>query len=1568
MRRIRDRAVLERRRRGLRSRRRVVLAVLSGAAAVSALAGAEPRVAAAASVSCVKQSSLYACTLPSQPVWVGVTFDEIESAVAAAGGKISANDPAMYVTAWGGYGSNGTKCGSCAHNGGAGAASGWAQIAVSKATYIKKYGTDTLFYAVAATGPPGPEGSSGGYGGGGTVVAASPPSLSSPGQAPPFRDVVLVAGGGGGGGGGGTGYSGRDGAAGGTAQSSYAKAASSAGADEGAAKGGNHNGLGNGGAGACGKPWCAGADGVGGFGGFGWIGYITRATTGLYDPLLLPQLDPGNDWEHVPLQTPGMGGGNGDVTSLGSVQHGCGSSHPCGGGGGGGFGGGGAGPYTTKTGAAGGGGGGGGSYAAAWTCDATAVSEPSRHSPQVVVYVDPAQDCPTPVGATPARRAPRRLGNPSGPVLARVLQPRGAAISRHSRRTVRLRLARGARITRARLNGRTVKRRFRRQHGRVWAATLDRRQGVRVGENVLVVRTARGSRRWYSTIQFTRAVRRPARLVDLRLLRAQGTGLLQVRYRHGRDRTKARIRVRLNGRPLRGGHRRRLSAARESVRLSASSGLRQGTNRITVRVQARDGRLQTLTRTFRVANRSLIAGAGRDLRGHVHARLVFDGSRSLAPRAGASRCPAGGCAAAARRLTFRWRLVRRPAGSRVRLAGAHSARAALRPDTPGKYVARLTVRAPGGRVGTDTTTATVDALPNTVIDTLATSPAGVPGIELDSAWFCPDSGTDTSCMFHAIPSGDNTDVQLLVLDRDTLAVVSNTSYAASSLAQLDKAISELIDPDSGQPDSEKLVVVTLGAGAVTDVNDFSDAVVQIGALGYDSSVTSVPGPFSIIGIPGMESGKAWRNFTRQIGQGAPGELLGYFKDSAYYTASDDLETEQRVFTFPDVVGFQTVVGTGGNDGQVNLSNYDASSRSYATTQLADFASTQGGLGIVTFNPYTLAKVTSQTYVPNTPAIDWSGVGQQLQAAVSNGDGVAIVSLGKLSGFTSEPTAGAFAQEVLPAIRKLGGQPDIFARAVNDGAATYSFVSSGGQGAESSSVISAGVGAQPGSSGALPVNAGNQTGELRRGRNGRFLPSKADPSGLYQSQVLPVVYQAPIAWPDTPAAGAATAGGTETALAWIAQCRLLPAKAPVVPGAVLWDGMACDYSKATAPVTGTPSAPVVRQVALSLRADYYDNDNLDPMDVSALDYAQQFPAGNDVFTESDFDTARDQLVAETAALSTARSFVNNTKAVLTGAQVNIQGAMEQVATAISNGYFADANVSVTDYGGWANSLFEGFFTAGSTIASLYAGATIPEDLFAATGLVADLGSTFETLINGPHTSVFTDPAAWLQTEQQLRDTTAAVNDAVDNSVSLQIDGFDMTKDIVLSDWGRLDTTAANSQGVWSMDTDDELSASNAFVIATRQQIWQGYAHDLWIAASSPHTSALQWECSNTSIPIYNAFPFLEQATPGGLPTGLGQGIQYWPLQSVGTTTSSGGRNYASWQSYIMWERGSQATVPPVATVAQIFAQPQSQGADKSAGGAYGPWFWPAVFDMTRALSGCPSGTPTTSTGSFYGQTG
>ena len=160
---------------------------------------------------------------------------------------------------------------------------------------------------------------------------------------------------------------------------------------------------------------------------------------------------------------------------------------------------------------------------------------------------------------------------------------------------------------------------------------------------------------------------------------SQRNGTIFVRI--APHRTNARWRAYLNGRDITPalGY---VPPSGRSIVISASNGVRFGANKLVLQLRYPHGK-RKIARSFNVSRGRPLPAAGADIRllGPAHVRLS----------AGASR------AARAEALRYRWTIARKPVGSRARLLSPRSKRPRLMTDMSGTYTLRLQVR--GRRAG-----------------------------------------------------------------------------------------------------------------------------------------------------------------------------------------------------------------------------------------------------------------------------------------------------------------------------------------------------------------------------------------------------------------------------------------------------------------------------------------------------------------------------------------------------------------------------------------------------------------------------------------------------------------------------------------------------------------------------------------------------------------------------------------------------------------------------------------------------------------------------------------------------
>jgi hypothetical protein len=130
------------------------------------------------------------------------------------------------------------------------------------------------------------------------------------------------------------------------------------------------------------------------------------------------------------------------------------------------------------------------------------------------------------------------------------------------------------------------------------------------------------------------------------------------------------VRLRVNGKRVRGALKL-TRQRRHHGQLSASHGLRFGTNRIVVTARGHHGRWDREGRTVHIPRTAPLAGAGRDRRARLGRAVRLDGRDSVSARHG-------------RALRYRWTIAVRPAGSRATLRGATTARPTIVPHVAGR--------------------------------------------------------------------------------------------------------------------------------------------------------------------------------------------------------------------------------------------------------------------------------------------------------------------------------------------------------------------------------------------------------------------------------------------------------------------------------------------------------------------------------------------------------------------------------------------------------------------------------------------------------------------------------------------------------------------------------------------------------------------------------------------------------------------------------------------------------------------------------------------------------------------
>jgi hypothetical protein len=314
------------------------------------------------------------------------------------------------------------------------------------------------------------------------------------------------------------------------------------------------------------------------------------------------------------------------------------------------------------------------------------------------------------------------------------------------------------------------------------------------------------------------------------------------------------VRARLNGRKITDAFGRARKGKRVAW-ISSSHGLKRGRNVLRVKARRRVGKRRRKARVaFFVRHARPLAGAGRD-------RRIVEGE-TFRLRGQALPRPRKSRARANRRIKYRWRITKAPrrsafrddvkAGSARRAGGPlrnpTARRPGFTPDVPGQY--RFKLRAvEAGRSSSDEVR--LNAVPDTPfvpIETMLHIPSPAIGV---GGKVYPAGERSSGGPGNVI---EDAFLQVLVLDRDTLGLVSNKTYGCPFPHNCAAPVVE----DLKKLDDKKLVIAVNHPGFFMG-GALPVALAPIGfPTTYDpvSFINAPSGTVSAIGVPGLPAGQA----------------------------------------------------------------------------------------------------------------------------------------------------------------------------------------------------------------------------------------------------------------------------------------------------------------------------------------------------------------------------------------------------------------------------------------------------------------------------------------------------------------------------------------------------------------------------------------------------------------------------------------------------------------------------------------------------------------------------------------
>ncbi len=942
----------------------------------------------------------------------------------------------------------------------------------------------------------------------------------------------------------------------------------------------------------------------------------------------------------------------------------------------------------------------------------------------------------------PAGAAPGLLGRTALRSL-RILAPRpGAMVSGTSTRAV-VRLPGSTRSFRVLVGSRVLTGEFRVAPGGRRVATL-RLSGIGFGRRTLYLRTVdRDGRRGYAQVSFV-----VARRVNglLRAVVARPTCASGATLTIGLAKPRLAVRIWVNGRATRVGG----AGRRRSVSLDADNGLRPGVNLI--RVRALDGAAGAYSqRDVRMVMplSSPVAGAGPSRWARVGQNVSFNAGASLSATPGAA-------------LSYRWVIVQAPRGSRARLRDATSRVPVLRPDRPGRYVLQVTVshgpvRPPTaglGRAGvlcasngssssTVTLQAAVNAPPLGVpVDTIATQ-NGKRGVLLGDG-IVADGGA-----FYPVLDPSKA-LQLVILNRATLAPA--TAVATDQSFANDAAGAQaLFNVVKGLPASD-IVIIAKPDPAVTNIPSGTKASASLGQALASIGVGPLPdvansaqkvscptpgGPcssFSAIGVPGLPvgQGKVNAGLSGVPGAGvAGGDLHGYFAKALTNNSFVFVNRERVVFDTGDPNANPAVVKVGDNK--------------YTSAKVSG-----AGFFVVTLDAGSLAFRQQATFgigtSPGSGVGNLSAMAQLLHGLAAQPDSLVIVrSIGKVA---SVPNPAHNGQEgpwdlVADALQQLGGSTIYFDQLNGRTSAQYAQVGPGGLAAgypDPETQIASAEHSAPLPAGTTNPNNGRLTGLLARDPSSRFYPDESVPLN-----------------PD----------GTPLPLAG------------TLPGLISMPATAWPYRSSPGDQLVLKCVADEARIPYPVEANYYDNSNIDwgtlKSNLDKSDYYQTLlkigtdQNGNNCSTidPTDFTAVRGQLDLEWQYVPTVQRLITNLEEPFYGPSAS-GSVIENAVAQIDESLPTTQPVAV-----------DPLETA--------------EDILWILSAVPVEG--LSNLANAAAGAIALDLALDVNSDGQLTDVTAAgaqLGAQLQARYQQAVASLNSERDILLSDWGKLQTAALNAK--------------------------------------------------------------------------------------------------------------------------------------------------------------------------------
>jgi hypothetical protein len=1031
-----------------------------------------------------------------------------------------------------------------------------------------------------------------------------------------------------------------------------------------------------------------------------------------------------------------------------------------------------------------------------------------------------------------------QASHPAAPVhnpLTLVVQG-GGAVATGKTVQIKVRVPAGARKINVRLQGHNVTTMLR-GSGAVRTAVVPSRM-LRPGRaTVIVGGVAKNDKRLFNSDGFI--VGRPtATLFTGAASVTQGKGTAALHLNLAKRPTT--LRIKLNGKLVR--LLRSPLAGPTVVGLAADDGLRFGANRIQIAaVQASTGRWARSTTAFRMSPRTPLVSAGPDVRVTAGAKVKLN---AAATRATTMQVPLG----------YRWQIVSQPKGADAHLQGDTTTHPQIKTTHLGRYRIRLELIA---RHRGAHSAATAPALASDV--TTIDAAAAAPPYGLAVTTLVPNADGSSRTTIQGVPiNPDGTDdyvntpagaAQVIVLDRSTLAVVSETQVTDFTGSGLVAAISKVT--------ANQIAIIT-------------------GAKGCCSPMASIGPVNTTDGFTTVFEGQNWANpMASNAGNvttgpnGAPGAVSGVLRKSITLAGA-------QVFTFayPDAVSFDSyepdLTTPGGFFMQLGPDRVR-----FMTPKSQGYPS---GVTVLVLNPDLQTPTIGYYYV------GLNGNATNDQAQLTNLANVISGTATKDPGSVLElQTIGSPKPDTAEwgvvgnALAQFGGTPSVWDEL--DGTGNYALVGRNvptgvSYALHQTSSAEASAPLTKANTDPSDTTAGTLRGVLGRGPDSLPIVSASTTEPAQSTQaadgstylanplgLAPVVEAAPQPWP-------LTGPGTTDALQWISQQLGL----------------------------GNPNATgagfCYQPTTWDLRAEYCNTNEAGSWGSSNLTQlnALTCPTTNTAFTAAQCGAVKAQLAQEFPDIGPAIAMFANLQVPFTNAQATTAIDFTNAASDV------DSSLSVTPpsptYGLQS---FLGDFTGPLQDLSE------PED---ATGVTFAVG-LFASALDMALASVTDDdgnPAldAFDSSKDQIGSDAAQRLEKGSQQMSL-------IEQMVLTDWTKLSTVAYNAKGIWSLNGWTGASQTTVVKAATKAWLFQtmiplAYSQ-IQVSPKAGNTIAElnSYSCLYGGYPAeYARWPFQPGATPSfsGGPTG-GRALPASAAFAPATGTNADG----SIQTSYIWGLGN-----------------------------------------------------------------